>query len=146
MIVTSWKQQGSRMIQTLSYSIKIKQVQILKIFVLTIPFLTNVLQRSLVELICCFFVASWTGVIKYHGPQPVMRPKQVIIFVLWLLCYVAVPLYTRIFYIYNDTEVFCFLVFKSGFCGQSYLHDWLHHFRTNDCLCCHHAEASWLGW
>ncbi|XP_057526119.1 glycerol-3-phosphate acyltransferase 9-like isoform X1 [Amaranthus tricolor] len=37
------------------------------------------IERSLVELICCFFVASWTGVIKYHGPQPVMRPKQVFV-------------------------------------------------------------------
>jgi len=30
-----------------------------------------------VELICSFFVASWTGVVKYHGPRPSMRPKQV---------------------------------------------------------------------
>uniref|UniRef100_A0A7N0VB07 Phospholipid/glycerol acyltransferase domain-containing protein n=1 Tax=Kalanchoe fedtschenkoi TaxID=63787 RepID=A0A7N0VB07_KALFE len=37
------------------------------------------LQRSLVELICCFFVASWTGVVKYHGPRPSMRPKQVFV-------------------------------------------------------------------
>ena len=34
------------------------------------------LERSLVELVCSFFVASWTGVIKYQGPQPSMRPKQ----------------------------------------------------------------------
>ncbi|KAH0978114.1 hypothetical protein GBA52_027833 [Prunus armeniaca] len=32
--------------------------------------------RCLVELICSFFVASWTGVVKYHGPRPSMRPKQ----------------------------------------------------------------------
>lgn len=37
------------------------------------------LERSLVELICSFFVASWTGVIKYHGPRPSMRPKQVFV-------------------------------------------------------------------
>ncbi|KAJ0076760.1 hypothetical protein Patl1_35926 [Pistacia atlantica] len=35
------------------------------------------LERCLVELICSFFVASWTGVVKYHGPRPSMRPKQV---------------------------------------------------------------------
>lgn len=29
------------------------------------------------ELICSFFVASWTGVVKYHGPRPSIRPKQV---------------------------------------------------------------------
>ncbi|KAK9677483.1 hypothetical protein RND81_11G146000 [Saponaria officinalis] len=37
------------------------------------------LERSLVELICSFFVASWTGVIKYHGPRPSMRSKQVFV-------------------------------------------------------------------
>ncbi|XP_030942436.1 glycerol-3-phosphate acyltransferase 9 [Quercus lobata] len=37
------------------------------------------IERSLVELICSFFVASWTGVVKYHGPQPSMRPKQVFV-------------------------------------------------------------------
>ncbi|KMT15922.1 hypothetical protein BVRB_3g056070 isoform C [Beta vulgaris subsp. vulgaris] len=37
------------------------------------------LGRSLVKLICTFFVASWTGVIKYHGPRPSMRPKQVLV-------------------------------------------------------------------
>ncbi|KAM5550916.1 hypothetical protein ABKV19_027320 [Rosa sericea] len=28
---------------------------------------------------CSFFVASWTGVVKYHGPKPSMRPKQVFV-------------------------------------------------------------------
>nr|DAD40087.1 TPA_asm: hypothetical protein HUJ06_014410 [Nelumbo nucifera] len=37
------------------------------------------LQRYLVELICSFFVASWTGVVKCHGPRPSMRPKQVFV-------------------------------------------------------------------
>uniref|UniRef100_A0A6N2LJN6 Uncharacterized protein n=1 Tax=Salix viminalis TaxID=40686 RepID=A0A6N2LJN6_SALVM len=23
-----------------------------------------------------FFVASWAGAVKYHGPQPSIRPKQ----------------------------------------------------------------------
>ncbi|KAF9684560.1 hypothetical protein SADUNF_Sadunf04G0130700 [Salix dunnii] len=36
-------------------------------------------MRCLVELICMFFVASWTGVVKYHGPQPSIRPKQVFV-------------------------------------------------------------------
>ncbi|PWA76460.1 phospholipid/glycerol acyltransferase [Artemisia annua] len=35
--------------------------------------------RALVELICSFFVASWTGVVKYHGPRPSARPKQVFV-------------------------------------------------------------------
>ncbi|KAF3958219.1 hypothetical protein CMV_016848 [Castanea mollissima] len=37
------------------------------------------MERSLVELICSFFVASWTGVVKYHGPRPSIRPKQVFV-------------------------------------------------------------------
>jgi hypothetical protein len=36
-----------------------------------------VLQRGLVEFICSVFVCSWTGIIKYHGPRPSPRPKQV---------------------------------------------------------------------
>ncbi|KAF3950537.1 hypothetical protein CMV_023727 [Castanea mollissima] len=36
-------------------------------------------ERYLVELICSFFVASWTGVVKYHGPRPSRRPKQVFV-------------------------------------------------------------------
>ncbi|KAF9588756.1 hypothetical protein IFM89_015483 [Coptis chinensis] len=36
-------------------------------------------NRYLVELICSFFVASWTGVVKYHGPRPSIRPKQVFV-------------------------------------------------------------------
>lgn len=34
-------------------------------------------QRCFAKLTSSLFVASWTGVIKYHGPQPSMRPKQV---------------------------------------------------------------------
>ncbi|KAL5721065.1 glycerol-3-phosphate 1-O-acyltransferase [Ranunculus cassubicifolius] len=37
------------------------------------------LERFLVELICRFFVASWTGVVRYHGPRPSIRPKQVFV-------------------------------------------------------------------
>ncbi|KAF4366924.1 hypothetical protein G4B88_029248 [Cannabis sativa] len=37
------------------------------------------IERFLVELICTFFVASWTGVVKYHGPRPSMRPNQVFV-------------------------------------------------------------------
>ncbi|KAK6121514.1 hypothetical protein DH2020_044744 [Rehmannia glutinosa] len=36
-------------------------------------------DRGLVELICSFFVASWTGVVKYHGPRPSIRPKQIFV-------------------------------------------------------------------
>jgi glycerol-3-phosphate O-acyltransferase 3/4 len=35
------------------------------------------LQRGLVEFMCSVFVASWTGVVKYHGPRPSRRAKQV---------------------------------------------------------------------
>ncbi|MCO5586241.1 hypothetical protein L7F22_040180 [Adiantum nelumboides] len=35
--------------------------------------------RGLVEFICSVFVASWTGVVKYHGPRPSRRPKQVFV-------------------------------------------------------------------
>ncbi|KAJ6927533.1 glycerol-3-phosphate acyltransferase 9 isoform X2 [Populus alba x Populus x berolinensis] len=37
------------------------------------------IERCLLELICMFFVASWTGVVKYHGPRPSIRPKQVFV-------------------------------------------------------------------
>ncbi|XP_077253433.1 glycerol-3-phosphate acyltransferase 9-like [Tasmannia lanceolata] len=37
------------------------------------------IERKLVELMCSVFVASWTGVVRYHGPQPSMRPKQVFV-------------------------------------------------------------------
>ncbi|KAL3730949.1 hypothetical protein ACJRO7_027900 [Eucalyptus globulus] len=37
------------------------------------------IQRFLAELLCCFYVASWTGVIKYHGPLPSLRPNQVFV-------------------------------------------------------------------
>ncbi|KAJ7539337.1 hypothetical protein O6H91_11G087600 [Diphasiastrum complanatum] len=37
------------------------------------------LERGLVEFLCGAFVASWTGVIKYHGPRPTSRPKQVFV-------------------------------------------------------------------
>ncbi|EMS66947.1 Glycerol-3-phosphate acyltransferase 3 [Triticum urartu] len=35
--------------------------------------------RKLVEMMCSVFVASWTGVIKYHGPRPSSRPYQVFV-------------------------------------------------------------------
>ena len=40
------------------------------------------IERCLVEMMCVFFVASWTGVVKYHGPRPSIRPKQP---ALWML-------------------------------------------------------------
>ncbi|KAH7849222.1 hypothetical protein Vadar_014805 [Vaccinium darrowii] len=53
----------------------------LRVLVLTLGHdkLRKKLERGLVELICSFFVASWTGVVKYHGPRPSMRPKQVFV-------------------------------------------------------------------
>eukprot|EP00850_Spirogloea_muscicola_P015377 SM000117S25497 [mRNA] locus=s117:148653:152355:- [translate_table: standard] len=35
--------------------------------------------RVLVEFMCSVFVASWTGVVKYHGPRPSRRPNQVFV-------------------------------------------------------------------
>ncbi|KAF7841621.1 glycerol-3-phosphate acyltransferase 9 [Senna tora] len=37
------------------------------------------IERCLVEMMCSFFVASWTGVVRYHGPRPSRRPKQVFV-------------------------------------------------------------------
>ncbi|XP_073115519.1 glycerol-3-phosphate acyltransferase 9 [Elaeis guineensis] len=37
------------------------------------------IERKLVEMMCSIFVASWTGVVKYHGPRPSMRPQQVFV-------------------------------------------------------------------
>ncbi|KAI0511488.1 hypothetical protein KFK09_012118 [Dendrobium nobile] len=37
------------------------------------------IERTLVEMMCGVFVASWTGVVKYHGPRPSMRPQQVFV-------------------------------------------------------------------
>ena len=37
------------------------------------------IERGLVEFQCSVFVASWTGVIKYHGPRPSRRPGQVFV-------------------------------------------------------------------
>ncbi|ONK65916.1 uncharacterized protein A4U43_C06F2310 [Asparagus officinalis] len=39
----------------------------------------NNIERKLVEMICSVFVASWTGVVRYHGPRPSMRPQQVFV-------------------------------------------------------------------
>ncbi|KAJ0983279.1 hypothetical protein J5N97_011534 [Dioscorea zingiberensis] len=37
------------------------------------------IERKLVEMMCSVFVASWTGVVRYHGPRPSMRPQQVFV-------------------------------------------------------------------
>uniref|UniRef100_A0A453BDM1 Phospholipid/glycerol acyltransferase domain-containing protein n=1 Tax=Aegilops tauschii subsp. strangulata TaxID=200361 RepID=A0A453BDM1_AEGTS len=41
--------------------------------------LKSKIERKLVEMMCSVFVASWTGVIKYHGPRPSSRPYQVFV-------------------------------------------------------------------
>ncbi|XP_062190459.1 glycerol-3-phosphate acyltransferase 9-like [Phragmites australis] len=41
--------------------------------------LRSKIERKLVEMMCSVFVASWTGVIKYHGPRPSTRPHQVFV-------------------------------------------------------------------
>jgi 1-acyl-sn-glycerol-3-phosphate acyltransferase len=35
------------------------------------------LERSLTEFMCSIFVASWTGVVKYHGPRPTPGANKV---------------------------------------------------------------------
>jgi len=35
------------------------------------------INRHLISLLCGVFVASWTGVIKYHGPRPVKRAGSI---------------------------------------------------------------------
>jgi glycerol-3-phosphate O-acyltransferase 3/4 len=37
------------------------------------------LQRKLLSLYCMSFVVSWSGVIKYHGVQPLRRPNQIFV-------------------------------------------------------------------
>lgn len=34
-------------------------------------------ERTLVQFQCQAFVASWTGVVRYHGPRPVARANHV---------------------------------------------------------------------
>eukprot|EP00270_Netrium_digitus_P009440 TRINITY_DN2867_c0_g1_i1.p1 TRINITY_DN2867_c0_g1~~TRINITY_DN2867_c0_g1_i1.p1 ORF type:complete len:409 (+),score=94.78 TRINITY_DN2867_c0_g1_i1:152-1378(+) len=41
--------------------------------------LKSSIERGLVEFMCGVFVASWTGVIKYHGPRPSRKPNQVFV-------------------------------------------------------------------
>lgn len=60
------------------------------------------------ELICSFFVASWTGVVKYHGPRPSMRPKQV-----RSIFFVKSPRACVVFVSLN----FGLNLFGTGFCG-----------------------------
>nr|ALK24260.1 glycerol-3-phosphate acyltransferase [Lobosphaera incisa]UUT39807.1 glycerol-3-phosphate acyltransferase [Lobosphaera incisa] len=37
----------------------------------------SLLERGLVKFQCQIFVASWTGVVRYHGPRPLPRPNHV---------------------------------------------------------------------
>eukprot|EP00897_Mesotaenium_endlicherianum_P007428 jgi/Mesen1/6713/ME000344S05996 len=37
------------------------------------------LERQLVTFMCSVFVASWTGVVRYHGPKPSRRTNQVFV-------------------------------------------------------------------
>lgn len=37
------------------------------------------IEMYLLKLICRFHVASWTGVIRYHGPRPSLQPRQVFV-------------------------------------------------------------------
>ena len=37
----------------------------------------NRINRSMVRLMCSCFLASWTGVVRYHGPRPVLKANRV---------------------------------------------------------------------
>ena len=37
----------------------------------------NWIHRVMVRLMCCCFLASWTGVVRYHGPRPVLKANRV---------------------------------------------------------------------
>jgi len=39
-----------------------------------------------------------------------------------------------------------FATITSGICCKPYINDWFYHSGANDSICCHHAEASWMGW
>lgn len=43
------------------------------------------------------------------------------------------------------TTILCSLNI-TGFCGESYINDWLHHIGADDSFCCDYAKASGLGW
>ena len=36
-------------------------------------------ERSLIQFLASSFVFSWTGVVRYHGPRPSVRPNQVFV-------------------------------------------------------------------
>ncbi|URD84745.1 acyltransferase [Musa troglodytarum] len=55
-----------------------------------------IVDRKLVVMICSVFVASWTAVIKYHGPRPSMRPQQGAFELDCAVCPVAIK-YNKIF-------------------------------------------------
>ncbi|GBG61079.1 hypothetical protein CBR_g18671 [Chara braunii] len=48
-------------------------------FILRPGRLRQSLETWLVGFMCGVFVASWTGVVKYHGPRPSRRPNQVFV-------------------------------------------------------------------
>src|SRR5689334_20508844 len=53
-------------------------------------------QLQLMQLYCSFFVAAWSGVIRYHGPRPEKRPNQI--------------------FVANHTTVFDIVVLQQNFC------------------------------
>lgn len=53
-------------------------------------------QLRLMQFYCSCFVASWSGVIRYHGPRPEKRPNQI--------------------FVANHTTVFDIVVLQQNFC------------------------------
>jgi len=73
-------------------------------------------QQKVIKFYCSVFVASWSGVIRYHGPQPQKRPNQIF-----------VANHTTVFDIVVLSQTFCFSVVGQkhpgliGFCQDSLL-------------------------
>lgn len=55
---------------------------------------------------CSFFVASWTGVVKYHGPKPSMRPKQVVLTLMFLFLNNHIHLLLSLYFLSWFEQVF----------------------------------------
>jgi glycerol-3-phosphate O-acyltransferase 3/4 len=54
------------------------------------------MQLSIMQFYCSSYVASWTGVIRYHGPRPEKRSKQI--------------------FVANHTTVFDIVILQQNFC------------------------------
>jgi len=54
-------------------------IAFLPVHYLAPPALRSTCERTLIEWLAAAFVFSWTGVVRYHGARPSMRPHQVFV-------------------------------------------------------------------